>query len=248
MRIGIIGCGYIGRMLAKNFNEEILACYDRNKECMERVSEIVGKDISCTFDDLIRTDLDLIVESASGQAVRELVPQVLEHGTDVLIMSVGALADPQLLSALRKSASENNCRIYIPHGAIGGLDAIKAASLSGIGRIVLTTRKNPISLGLKVIKEKTVFEGPASEAVKKFPKNINVSAAVSLAAGKEAQVRIIADPSVETNIHEIYLDGAFGKMNLLFNNLPSENKRTSILAALSAVNLIKSLQSEICIY
>ncbi|MEA1993008.1 MAG: aspartate dehydrogenase [Euryarchaeota archaeon] len=248
MRIGIIGCGYIGNVIVENFKDEIQACYDRNSKKTKKIDKSLKKTVSCTLEEFIAMDLDLVVESASVKAVREIVPQTLENGKDVLIMSVGALADDQLLSELKKSASENNCRIYIPHGAVGGLDAIRAASLVDIEKVVLITRKNPDSLGLNVIKEKTVFEGPASEAIKKFPQNVNVSVAVSIAAGKEAEVRIIADPSVDTNIHEIYLKGAFGKINMLFNNFPSENKRTSMLAALSAVNMIKSLKSEIFIY
>jgi len=179
MKIGIIGCGYIGSVIAENFKDEVLACYDRNMENMEKISKIVNRDINCSFEKIIKMDL----------------------------------ADSQLLSKLKKLASGNNCKIYIPHGAIGGLDAVKTASLLGITKIVLTTRKNPEVLGIKIIKEKIVFEGHASEAVKKFPKNINVSAALSLAADKEAYVRIIADPSVDTNIHEIYVEGSFGKMN-----------------------------------
>ena len=248
MKIGIIGCGYIGSMIAENFKKDVLACYDRNTERMDKLSHIVNRDIKCSFEEILKMDLDLVVESASIDAVKNLVPDLLKSGKDVMIMSVGALADHELFSTLKKIASENECRIYIPHGAVGGLDAIRSASLQGIEKIVLTTRKNPEALGMSVLKEKTVFEGYASEAIKKFPKNINVSVALSLASEKEVYVKIIADPSIETNIHEIYVKGAFGKMNLIFENLPSENKRTSILAALSAINLIRTLKSEIVIY
>ncbi|HDM22910.1 MAG TPA: aspartate dehydrogenase [Methanomicrobia archaeon] len=248
MKIGIIGCGYIGSMIAENFKKDVLACYDRNTERMDKLSHIVNRDIKCSFEEILKMDLDLVVESASIDAVRNLVPDLLKSGKDVMIMSVGALADHELFSTLKKIASENECRIYIPHGAVGGLDAVRSASLQGIEKIVLTTRKNPEALGMSVLKEKTVFEGYASEAIKKFPKNINVSVALSLASEKEVYVKIIADPSIETNIHEIYVKGAFGKMNLIFENLPSENKRTSILAALSAINLIRTLKSEIVIY
>ncbi len=248
MKIGIIGCGYIGSMIAENFKKDVLACYDRNTERMDKLSHTVNRDIKCSFEEILKMDLDLVVESASIDAVRNLVPDLLKSGKDVMIMSVGALADHELFSTLKKIASENECRIYIPHGAVGGLDAVRSASLQGIEKIVLTTRKNPEALGMSVLKEKTVFEGYASEAIKKFPKNINVSVALSLASEKEVYVKIIADPSIETNIHEIYVKGAFGKMNLIFENLPSENKRTSILAALSAINLIRTLKSEIVIY
>jgi len=248
MKIGIIGCGYIGSMIAKNFKKDVLACYDRNTERMDKLSHIVNRDIKCSFEEILKMDLDLVVESASIDAVRNLVPDLLKSGKDVMIMSVGALADHELFSKLKKIASENECRIYIPHGAVGGLDAIRSASLQGIEKIVLTTRKSPEALGMSALKEKIVFEGYASEAIKKFPKNINVSVALSLASEKEVYVKIIADPSIETNIHEIYVKGAFGKMNLIFENLPSENKRTSILAALSAITLIRTLKSEIVIY
>lgn len=106
MKIGIIGCGYIGSVIAENFKDEVLACYDRNMENMEKISKIVNRDINCSFEKIIKMDLDLIVESASVEAVRDLVPKVLENGKNVLIMSVGALADSQLLSKLKNSHQE----------------------------------------------------------------------------------------------------------------------------------------------
>ena len=41
-------------------------------------------------------------------------------------MSVGALADPLLLSELLDIAAHSSSRIYVPTGAIAGIDAIRS--------------------------------------------------------------------------------------------------------------------------
>lgn len=88
-----------------------------------------------------------MVEAASPEAVRELVPVVLEAGRDVVVMSVGALMDPELRKMLEETASRNNATIHVPSGAIVGLDGLKAASVGTIESVKLVTRKPPRSSG-----------------------------------------------------------------------------------------------------
>jgi len=122
--------------------------------------------------------------------------------------------------------------------------------------VVLTTSKPPAGLAgapfvaenqidLDEIKERTVlFEGTAQEAVKAFPANINVAASLSLAGigPQRTQVRIIADPELSANVHQIEVIGKFGKLTTRTENLPSpSNPKTSYLAALSAVATLKSI-------
>ena len=94
--------------------------------------------------------------------------------------------------------------------------------------------------------EKVLFEGKASEAVNKFPKNINVSSTLSLASGIDVDVKIIADPKIDKNTHEIHLKGSFGELITRTANVRSpDNPKTSMLAAFSAACLLNKLSKTI---
>ncbi len=204
--------------------------------------------------------VDLVIESASQNAVRLLVPRVLEAGCDVMILSVGALADEELRKKLFRLAQQNNCKLYFPSGAVVGIDGINSASAAEISSVTLTTRKPPSGLagapyvvckGIeleKIEKETLLFEGSASEAVKAFPTNVNVAATISLAGigFERTKVRVIADPALSRNVHEITVEGEFGKFFTRVENLPSpENPKTSYLAALSAISTLKKIMNPI---
>jgi aspartate dehydrogenase len=87
-----------------------------------------------------------------------------------------------------------------------------------------------------------VFEGPASTAVKLFPKNVNVAASLSLAGigFEKTQVRIIVDPESDINEHHLEATGEFGKLDVTVQNVQCpDNPKTSYLAALSAISTLK---------
>ena len=74
--------------------------------------------------------------------------------------------------------------------------------------------------------------------MKAFPANVNVAASLSLAGigPRETRVRVIADPDISMNIHEVVAEGAFGRLTATTENLPSpRNAKSSYLASLSAV-------------
>lgn len=157
-------------------------------------------------------------------------------------MSIGALMDLELRNQLEGIAEQSNCQIYAPSGAIVGLDGIKAASIGKIRKVSLVTRKPPKSLGISTDKETILYTGKARDAVRKFPMNINVAAALSIACGKEVDVKIIADPNVDRNSHEVHVVGDFGELRTITQNMRcSINPKTSVLAAYSAIKLLKSL-------
>ena len=90
-------------------------------------------------------------------------------------------------------------------------------------------------------KEEILFEGKASEAVKEFPVNINVAATLSIACHMDIDVKIIVDPKVDRNQHEVYVRGEFGEFKTCSMNLPSKaNPKTSQMAAYSAIRLLES--------
>ncbi len=252
MDIGILGCGSIAKTLTNfkldgklNFN---IACfYDQKLDSAKMLADMLNCDVVETIDELIEKS-DLVLEAASQQAVKSIVPKILETGTDVMIMSVGSLLDTDFKEKIETIASENNAKIYIPTGAIAGIDTVKASVLGDVESVTLVTRKPPLSLGVDLdgSDELLLFEGKASDAVTKFPKNINVSSTLSLASHTDADVKIIADSKVKENTHEIHLKGSFGEMTTQTKNLCSpDNPKTSILAAYSAASLLNKLSQTI---
>ena len=108
---------------------------------------------------------DVVVEAAGHDALREHGCEVRAAGADLLVVSVGALADEELhqdllaaggldagelvtggrqdVATLRKTGG----KLYITTGAIGGFDALKAVTLAGaINRVEMTSRKPAASL------------------------------------------------------------------------------------------------------
>ncbi len=250
MKVGILGCGAIANIITNFAAEGKLGVnleffYDRDMERAENLASQVDGTVVLNIEDLVE-HVDIVIETASTQAVREIVPQILEKGKDVIVMSVGALLDTDLRRNLKNIARKNNCRIYVPSGAIVGMDGVKAASIGKIQKVSLITRKPPKSLGISADTETVLYEGKAKDAVEKFPMNINVAATLSIACGKEVDVKIIADPSVDRNSHEVHMVGDFGELKTTTHNMRcSINPKTSVLAAYSAIKLLKSLNENL---
>ena len=264
LRFGLIGCGAMGTTIAGAFDGgdvagELVAVFDANKEAARKLAGgLKCKPVASSDLHSIIRSCDFIIEAASQEAVREHVPDAVAMGKDVLIMSVGALLDKRLLSSLTVTAEKSGSTIYLPSGAVSGIDGILAASVAGVEEVTLTTTKPPAGLkGTKYLEDKSinlnaitkptvVYEGDAEEAVTLFPKNINVSAIVSLAAGKNAKVRIIADPTTTRNTHEIRARGPFGEMTTVTSNVPSpDNPKTSYLACLAAIAVLKKVTGNV---
>ena len=208
------------------------------------------------MEDVLSSEAELVIEAASVAAARELLIPALRSGKDVLLLSVGALADVEFLREVEEAARKNKRRVHIPSGAVGALDALKSAREAELGEVKLVSTKHPKALegapylaergiSLASLRErKVVFSGSASEAIAGFPANANVAIAVSLAGvGVErTRVEIVADPEARRNMHEVFARGSFGELYFRVENLPSpENPRTSHLAALSAIATLRRL-------
>ncbi|MEM2878219.1 MAG: aspartate dehydrogenase [Candidatus Hadarchaeales archaeon] len=269
IRIAIIGCGAIGTLLAKAVDSGVIGgvrlswLYDIVPEKSDALAKKLRKKpkIANTAGDIYSDrNLDLVVEAASQEAVRQYSLDVLKSGKNLMVMSVGAFSDEKLLSRVRKMADAKGRRVYIPSGAILGIDGIKASQIGGIEKVLLVTRKPPSALAysdylksrrisVKGLKSpKIVFEGPAREAVKAFPASVNVAATLSLAGigFDRTRVRVVADPTISRNVHEIWVRGKFGSLFTQAHNLPfPESRRTSYLAALSAIRTLKNIGESI---
>jgi len=248
MKIGLIGAGNIARIIADNAtNYEIVCVYD--------IDENAAREFAAKYDcEFLKPEefpeLDLVVEAASQEAVREYAEKIVSMGQNLMVMSVGAFVDLELFERLRELSKSKKVRIILPSGAVAGLDGIKSASVGEIKEVTLTSTKPPKGLGLDVNEKTIVFEGPASEAVKKYPKNVNVAATISLVGigFDKTKVRIVADPAVKRNQHEIYVRGEFGEMRSTVQNVPSpQNPKTSYLAALAAISAIRRFKENVII-
>ena len=261
IKVGVVGCGTIGKELSlaclRKFKEEVtlFALTDADPSRARKLQKkLKPRPKVLTVEEIIR-GCDLIIEAASTAAAYDVAKRALSLGKDVLVMSVGGLLGHE--KEVMKLARTHRCCLYLPSGGVVGIDGLKAAGIGKIHRVTLTTRKPPQSyedapyilkhrINLKSVlkEEKVLFEGNASAAVKGFPKNINVSATLSLAGigAKRTQVRILASPQMLVNVHEVYVVGDFGSFYTRTENFPSEqNPKTSRLAILSAVATLERI-------
>ncbi|MFH1791505.1 MAG: aspartate dehydrogenase [Candidatus Omnitrophota bacterium] len=259
VKVGIIGCGTIGSEIARACDGVLRGCfrvealYDIDPGKSGSLAGVIGcNKVTRDMDELIAVS-DLVVEAAGAAAAPAALAKAIEMKRAILIMSVGGLLGSE---SLLEKARVSGVDVYLPSGAIAGLDGIKAASMAGIEKVTLTTRKPPKGLegapyladkniNLAGISEDTVvFDGSAKEAVSAFPKNINVSAVLSLAGigADKTRVRIVAVPGLTKNIHEVVVEGPFGVIRTATENVPSpSNPKTSYLAVLSAIAAMKSI-------
>lgn len=253
MRIGLIGGGNIGKFLLQSINIEgllpgskIVGLVSRNEQTAGQLAAQFDTQTFPSAQSLIQSaDIDLVIEAATIQVVKDYAASILTSGKDLVLSSVGALANVEFYRQLEEICYKNHTKIYLPSGAIGGLDILKAAkSIGELETVSIVTRKPPAALpGAPVDYEQMMFEGSANEAIELFPKNINVSIILSLAGigADKTIVKIISDPAVRKNSHSIEATGSFGKLSLVVENDPMPNNpKTSYLAALSVLSVLKN--------
>ncbi len=257
LKLGLIGCGAIGSCIARaipnipGISLSFISEIDREKA--DKIALLyLPKPEVVEIPKLVKKS-NLIVEASSTKVVKEILLLAIKEKRDLMIMSVGGLIGEE---DLLLKAEKKGLKIYIPSGAIAGIDGLKAAKLGNIERVLLKTRKPPASLKgapyilenkidlSNILKEQIIFKGTALDAIKGFPANVNVSATLSLAGigPHKTSVEIIADPNIDKNIHEILISGDFGRFFIKCENLPSfENPKTSRLASLSCIAMLKSI-------
>lgn len=248
MRLGIIGCGAIGTDVALATSTipqiEALYLFDKIPEASARLARQCPKATIAHSVDEFLPHVDTVFEAASQEAVVQYGVKILEAGKDLIVMSIGSLFDSTLQKRLEDSARRYHRRIYLPSGAVCGIDGIFAAHMAELDSVTLVTTKPPESLGIKVDKRTIVYEGNAREAVKQFPKNINVAACLSLAGigFDKTKVQIVADP-VSTRIdHRILAHGKFGRLRAEVENMPNPNNpKSSYMASLSAIAVLRKI-------
>ena len=246
LKIGLLGCGNIASIIAKHkIGVEIVAVYDKSPERVNSLVQSLGAvKPYFVFNEFINEEFDIVLEAASINAVHDYAEEILKHGKDLIILSVGAFADTSFRQRLEKLAHKDNRKIRIPSGALFGLDNLKIARISDVELLTLRTTKPPASLHQNATTKALLFKGSAQDCIKLYPKNINVAMALSLAADMPVEVELWIDPDATRNIHEVIIAGEFGEATIIVQNLPSpDNPATSYLAALSVITLLNDLDN-----
>jgi aspartate dehydrogenase len=211
-KVGLIGFGLIGQYLYRKINTEpwvdLCFIYDADPRVAASVpANLLAQNIM----EMKACEADLVIEVAHPDAVRKFGLQLLESGSDLVIFSLTSLSDSNFRKKINDCVAKLRRKIYIPHGAILGLDGIHDGK-KVIEKVKIRTIKHPSKLGvdnLEVSKPTVLYSGSTKGACKTFPRNVNVHAAVALAGiGFEKTVsEIIADPETRTMAHEIDVSG-----------------------------------------
>ncbi len=252
MRVGLIGLGTIARgvleLLEPTDGIEVVGAIVAHPD---RPRPGHGVPVCEDVQALMRYQPEVVAEMGGHAALRCHGPGVLRAGLDLLLLSVGALAEPETEQAILEAACAGHSRAIVVSGGIGALDAIASAREGGLERVTHTTRKPARTLlGHDLDEPQELFAGSAREGVLMFPESINVAAAVSLAGlGLDrTEVRVIADPNVQHNQHEVVAEGRFGKLRFEITNVPTrENPRTGRLVAMSVVHALRNRAGHVVI-
>lgn len=265
LRVGIIGCGTIGSQVACAIERQLsrhagvaYLCDLKSAQALSLKKKLTRSSPEIvSFQSLIDKS-DFIVETASTEAAAALIRTAWKQGKDILILSVGGLLKARAF--LSGDGKRGKGTLYVPSGAIAGVDAVLAARAGKIRSVKITTRKplrslqgSPFFLRNKkrfahIRKPTLIFEGSAAQAIRFFPENINVAATLSLAGiGPErTRVRIFASPADRVIRHEIEVKGSFGHIVSHITNKPSiQNPKTSRLAVASTIATLEKIFSPI---
>ncbi|MDX5413385.1 MAG: aspartate dehydrogenase [Rhodobacterales bacterium] len=259
MRVGLIGYGAIAQHVAQGLGalDARLTLALIRPGRAEAARAALGV-VRCT--DHLDGELPYIMVDCAGHAgLAQHGPQILRAGVPLITVSLGALADPALEAELTAAARDGDTRLILCSGAIGGLDALRAARMGRLTRVTYEGRKPPagwrgsraedvMDLSAPLTQEAVHFDGDARQAARLYPKNANVAAAVALAGlgFEETGVRLIADPAAAGNIHTVTAQGDFGEMrfSITGQTLPG-NPRTSALAAMSVLSALADHRARI---
>jgi aspartate dehydrogenase len=257
VRFAIIGFGAIADEVVRAREERdelerLVGVLVRPQRRTEAAQKAAGRfAVVDSIDALCGLEPDIVAECAGHGAMRDYAAALLQRGIDVLCSSVGVLADRKFADELVRAA--RGAELFIPSGAIAGIDGLLAARTAGLERVAYTSVKPPVAwigtaaepmlAGAARDKRTTLFEGSAREAALAYPKNVNVGATVALAGlGLDrTKVSLVSDPGAAGPLGIIDASGAFGtlRFEILAYASPS-NPKTSLLTAHSIIAAVQA--------
>ena len=256
LKLGIVGCGFLANIIVDAWREglldefEFVGCLSRNTESTERLAKKADCVACGTLDELLALKPDFVVEAASPAALKSIAEAVLSHGSNLVVLSIGAFAEAGFYEKIKQAAVRTGTRVHLASGAIGGFDVLRTAALMSAIEASISTQKGPASLkGTPVFSERLmtdqapsqVFSGSAKDAIALFPTKVNVAVACALAtAGAEQTgVRVSSVPGFQGDDHRIEVVGEE------VHAIVDIYSRTSAIAGWSVVALLRNLVSPI---
>ena len=208
-RVGLIGYGTIGRRIANAAQERGFAKIDFvfSRKPIPPAHLPPGATALTDLQAVLERSVDLVVEAAAPQVITDFGLDLLRSG-DLAAFSITALADDALRSQTEAVCLESGTRLFLPHGAILGLDGLRDGRTL-IEQVTVTTTKHPRNLGFDDDRDLVLYDGPTREACRQFPRNVNVHAAIAIAGigFDRTRSRIVADSSTKNMRHEIKVQG-----------------------------------------
>lgn len=261
----VIGYGALGKILVQGIQEKLKGLYrlagvwEQQPEAAEAARK-TGIKVYASFEELVEERPDYVVEIASKEAVETCGERILANGMDLVVTSVGALADSGLYDRLRLAAEAGGQKVYVTSGAVGGFDVLQTIEAMGGARGRIENFKAPDSLngapyleGRSLSEEvpERVFTGTAREAIKGFPKNVNVAVASAIASVGVDQMEVIIEsrPGLADNIHKITVENDSVRAVVEISSKPDEsNPKSSVMTAWSVVALLRNLAGAVQLF
>lgn len=193
-RIGLYGCGKLNKIVVECYKKgllegyEIVGCYSKTLESRSLMANALGVSVCNSFDELLERRIDYLVEATNPQATKDILEKTINNKVNVVLLSIGALADEAYLEHIKELCIKNNVKIHLPSGAISGFEVLRTARIMGLTKASLTNTKGSRALAKTTLynekmqaEEQIAFNGSAYEAIKNLPTGINVGVATALA-------------------------------------------------------------------
>ncbi len=125
LKLALIGCGYLNEIVANALKEgylpeyELVAVLGRNYERASAFANHFGCKVCTDINELMEMKPDFIAEAASVKAVKDYTETVLNGGSSLVVLSIGAFADQEFYDRVKNTAARNNRKVYIASGAVG---------------------------------------------------------------------------------------------------------------------------------
>lgn len=165
--VALMGCGALGSILAEGVQRRLGDAYTlAGVLCSTPArSRAAGDRFSCkgyqSLEELLAERPDYVAEAATGEAVRACGSAILRGGSDLILLSAGALADETLRGDLEAAARAGGAHLWIASGAIGGFDLMRTMALMGPTDICVDSVKAPASLeGAPFLKGRRLGDAP----------------------------------------------------------------------------------------
>jgi aspartate dehydrogenase len=248
-RIGLIGLGYVGRYVYEQITSrpelglEIAFVHDL---AVERLAGLPAELVLADIHDFTSCRPDLVVEMAHPAVTREF-GEIFLGETDYMPLSMTAFADEGVERRLLNAARSNGTCLFIPHGAVVGLENIFE------GRdlwkeVTIVMKKHPRNLDFsaapqlkptEIAKATVLYDGPTRAVCPLFPRNVNSHATVALAGIGFDRTRslLIADPSLDVSVIEITARGQGAALRI---------ERSNPLKGVSGVFTLNSTLAAVC--